>query len=141
MHYILQGITAMIVFLGLSTPLIVIGIVYYYKKRLEHQQIMAAIEKGIPLLELRPPRQTQNGALWIRSLTFGIAALIIGLALPCFSGSWNVRMAAVVLIGVGLAWIVRGILYRKYRPQTQQPDKNDTAQSKNPPGASTSETP
>jgi hypothetical protein len=42
-------------------PVIVVGVVYYLKKRLEHKQIMAAIEKGTPLSELRPPKQ--NGRL------------------------------------------------------------------------------
>jgi len=53
---IIGGLTALIVFIALSTPLIVIGMIYYYKKRLEHKQIMAAIEKGTPLSELRPPK-------------------------------------------------------------------------------------
>jgi len=141
MEEILQGITALIVFLGISSPILIIGLVYYLKKRLEHKQIMMAIEKGTPLSELRPPKQ--NGALWIRSLTVGIAVLIIALGLMAVgpargpsAASWIVW----ILLGVGVAWLIRGLLYRKYPPKTQAGAKSNAVENKSPVGASTSET-
>ena len=129
MEEILGGLTVLIILLGCSSPIIVVGVVYYLKKKLEHKQIMAAIEKGTPLSELRPPKQKQNGALWIRSLTFGIALIIIGLAfLVAGPGGDSIALfIAFVLCGVGLAWLIRGLLYRKYQPQGQTSDENKAA--------------
>jgi len=128
-----------IIFLGISSPVIVVCVVYYLKKRLEHRQIMAAIEKGTPLSELRPPKQ--NGALWIRSLTFGITLLIIGLGWGFVGpgGTGNILLT-IVLVGIGLAWLIRGLLYRKYQPQSQPSAKNNATENKiSAGGAATSE--
>jgi hypothetical protein len=124
---LIGGLTALIVFIGLSTPIIVIGIVYYYKKRLEHKQILAAIEKGTPLSELRPPKPA--GALWIRSLTFGIAMITIGLAYLIVGPGPRGPMlfGAVVFLAIGIAWFIRGLLYRKHQPKIQPLDKNNTS--------------
>ncbi len=130
-----------LILIALAVPVIIVGVVYYLKKRFEHKQIMTAIEKGTPLSELKPPKQ--NGALWIRNLTFGIALLIIGLPLILVGtriiGGVGLFIAF-VFFGVGVAWLIRGLLYRKYQLQSQSSDKSDTAENKNAPGASTSET-
>jgi hypothetical protein len=137
---IIGGLTALIVFIGLSTPIIVIGLIYYYKKRLEHKQIMAAIEKGMPLSELRPPKPV--GPLWIKYLTTGIALLIIGLGFGLLLGfgpliesdsyvgtpDGTMLFIAFVLVAIGAAWFVRGLLYRKYQPQIQPPNRNNPAE-------------
>ncbi len=130
MEDILGGLTVLIILLGCSSPVLIIGLVYYFMKRLEHKQIMAAIEKGTPLSELKPPKQKQNGALWIRSLTFGIALLIIGLAYLIVGPGPKGPMlfAAFVLCGVGVAWMIRGLLYRKYQPQSQISDESNSAE-------------
>ncbi|UCC98795.1 MAG: hypothetical protein JSW66_02655 [Phycisphaerales bacterium] len=103
-----------LILLGCAGPVVIVGVVYYLKKRLEHKQIMAAIEKGTPLSELRPPKP--NGALWIKNLTIGIALLIIGLGwslmVPIGRGS---QFIALILVGVGLAWIIRGLLNRRHQ--------------------------
>ncbi len=124
---IMGGLTALIVFIGISTPIIVIGLIYYFKKRLEHKQILAAIEKGTPLSELRPPKPA--GSLWIRSLTFGIAMIIIGLACLIVGPGPRVPMlfVAFIFFAIGIAWLIRGLLYRKYQPKTQSSDKNNTS--------------
>lgn len=110
----------LIIFVALSSPIIIIALVYYLKKRLEHKQIMAAIEKGTPLAELRLPRPA--GTLWIKNLTTGIALLIIAAALVCMwlvRGGYNYRASlgyffvAVVLFAVGVSYLVRGLLLRK----------------------------
>ncbi len=124
------------ILIGCAAPIIVVGVVYYLKKRLEHKQIMAAIEKGTPLSELRPPKQ--NGALWIKNLTFGIALIIIGIGIG-LSGQWG-GIIGLVLFAIGVAWVVRAWLNRKYQVQSQPLDKSNAAENKNPPGVSTPET-
>ena len=131
-----------LILIGCAVPIIVVGVVYYLKKRFEHKQIMTAIEKGTPLSELRPPKQ--NGALWIRKLTLGIALMIIGLSLLLVVGPRKMGGAstlfAFVFFAIGVAWMIRGLLYRKYQLQSQSSDKSDTAENKNAPGVSTPET-
>jgi len=107
--------------------------IYYYKKRLEHKQIMAAIEKGTPLSELRPPKPV--GLLWIKYLTMGIALLIIGIGFGlmrlniCTSGG-TMLFIAFVIAAIGIAWLIRGLLYRKYQPQIQPSSKNNPVENK-----------
>jgi predicted lysophospholipase L1 biosynthesis ABC-type transport system permease subunit len=99
------------------------------KKQLEHQQIMAAIEKGTPLSELRPvselrlAKQQKKEVDWIKSLTTGIALLLIGLGLiiivvftnKCIFGDNRVGLfIAVIFLAVGISKVLRGILKRKY---------------------------
>ena len=130
-----------LILIALAVPVIVVGVVYYLKKRFEHKQIMTAIEKGTPLSELKPPKQ--NGSLWIRNLTLGIALIIIGLPL-ILVGARTIggggAFIAFVFLGVGVGWLIRGLLYRKYQLQSQSSDKSNTAENKNAPGVSTSET-
>lgn len=126
------------ILIGCAAPIIIVGVVYYLKKRFEHKQIMAAIEKGTPLSELRPPKQ--NGALWIRNLTIGIALLIIGLGwifLAAHSGASI--LIALILVGVGIAWIVRGVLNRKYAMQTQVTNRSISGTNQDPAMSSASE--
>ncbi len=99
------------------------------KKRLEHLQIMAAIEKGTPFSELRPIITTKGAGWkwndWIRSLTTGIAFLLIGLGMAIISlvsvlsaypdkdAGFGLSIISVVLIAIGIAGVIRGILQRK----------------------------
>jgi hypothetical protein len=124
-----------LILVGCAAPIIIVGVVYYLKKRLEHKQIMTAIDKGIPISELRPPKPPkQNGALWIKNITLGIALLIIGIgwwmAGPSHGGVYS--FIAFVLFGVGVAWIVRGVLNRKYKPQSQPVEGDLAGQDKGP---------
>ncbi len=135
-----EGITVILIFLGLSTPLIIIGLIYYIKKRLEHKQIMAAIEKGTPLSDLRPVKPT--GPLWIKNLTVGIALLIVAVGFVCMQllrgydgerSGWF--LAAVILFAVGIARLIRGLLQRKtekLQTQIQPSEQNNTAGNENP---------
>jgi hypothetical protein len=104
--------------------LVVVLVIWYKltKKRLEHQQIMAAIEKGAPLSELRPVKQQKKEVDWIKNLTGGITCLLIGLGLiiimlltnKCIFGDNRVGLfIAAVLLAVGIARVIRGILQRK----------------------------
>ena len=129
MHYILQGLTALIVFIGISSPIIVIGVIYYLKKRLEHKQILAAIEKGTPLSELRPPKPV--GPIWIKYLTSGIAYLIIAAGLLWWLGYTTDHIwAPLILFAIGIAWVIRGLLYKKYQPSVEPSNKNGLAVNK-----------
>ncbi|MBU1261062.1 MAG: hypothetical protein KJ757_05660 [Planctomycetes bacterium] len=104
----------------------IVMLTWYFlnKKRLEHQQILAAIEKGTPLSELRPV--VKKGADWIKSLTAGIAFLFIGLELVFVVLFFNkfsdedtgvsvckLLAVALAITAIGIAGIIRGILQRK----------------------------
>ncbi len=126
----LEALGIALIIIALAVPVIVVGVVYYLRKRFEHKQIMAAIEKGTPLSELRPPKQ--NGALWIKNLTFGIALIIIGLGIG-LSGRVSGRgggIIALVLFAIGVAWVVRAWLNRKYQLQNQSSAKSVVAENK-----------
>ena len=136
---IIGGLTALIVFVGISTPIIVVGIVYYYKKRLEHKQIMAAIEKGTPLSEIMPPKPQVNTP-WINDITKGIAMLIIAAATTVIFGSMlffcrrNMPLfpfgifliIPAVFLGNGIAAVVRGKLQRKVEMQNHSLEASTT---------------
>ena len=123
---IIGGLTAVLVFIGLSTPIIVVGLVYYLKKKLEHKQILAAIEKGTPLSELRPPKPV--GPIWIKYLTGGIAYLIIAAGLVWWLGfESDIVWVPLILFAIGVAWVIRGLLYRKYQPSVEPSNKNGLA--------------
>ncbi|MHC5061821.1 MAG: hypothetical protein ACYTFK_12145 [Planctomycetota bacterium] len=133
MEGIFEGITlafiVLIVFVTLASPLLILfgGLFYYLKKRLEHKQIMTAIEKGAPLSELKPVKNTAPpGPAWIKNLTAGIACLIIAAAIVCLrlAYTWQVPapsidqtivylFIAVVFMAIGIARVLRGILQRK----------------------------
>jgi len=119
-----------LIIIALAVPVIVIGVVYYLKKRFEHKQIMEAIEKGTLLSELKPPKQ--NGTLWIKNITIGVALIIIGFG-AWWTGPGHGGMSAfiaLVLFGVGVAWVVRGLLYRKGQSQSQSSAKSVAVENK-----------
>ena len=126
-----EALGVFFILIGCAAPVVVIGIIYYLKVRLEHKQIMAAIEKGTPLSDIKPPKQ--NGNLWIKNLTIGIALLIIGLGCSfMLHVGHEGQFLALILIGVGLAWIIRGILNRKYQMESQAIQEASTAKTENP---------
>ena len=110
-----EGITVFIIFLGMSSPLLIIGLIYYFKKRLEHKQILAAIEKGMPLTDIIPVKK--RGPAWIRNLAKGIPFIIIGGALLAFGeNSGDDILIPIALLGIGVAFLVCGLLQKKYAP-------------------------
>jgi len=124
------GIMIFIMFLGMASPVLVICLVYYLKKRFNHKQVMAAIEKGTPLSDLKslkPPKLT--GPLWIKNLTAGITLLIIsaglvGAGLVCCGGRipdedvWGWFIVALILFAIGVSRLIRGLLQRKAEKAT-----------------------
>ena len=102
---------------------------FFLKKRLEHRQIMAAIEKGTPLSELRPAKPT--GPTWIRSVTIGIALLLASLPFLYMFLESLIRRGYTnegglfpfgILFAIGIAFFIRGLLQRKTeKAQNQLP--------------------
>jgi hypothetical protein len=107
---------------------LIVMIVWYKlaKKRLEHQQIMAAIEKGTPLSELRPLEKKQKEKNWITNLSAGIGLTLVGIgALTAVLLGTKARgqvneesgigfIIGLVFLGIGITRLIRGILQRKY---------------------------
>jgi len=125
-----------IVFASLTAMVLVIGLIIYYAKRLEHKQIMAAIEKGIPLSELRPARPKPAGPLWIKHLTAGIVLLAIALG---FAFGGGLMLVAFILGGIGISLIVRALLDRKYLPKVQSEHENSLSENNSSDAITTSE--
>ena len=134
MENIVGGLSAILVFMALSTPVIIICIVYYFKKKLDHKEILAAIEKGMPLSELKPTKsKTDSDSNWVRNITKGIICLIIGLGLVpliCFLIEENPdRVFAIfwimplVFLANGIGQVVAGVLNKK-----NEKNDNDTAE-------------
>lgn len=124
-----QALSITLIVVGSASPIIIGCFVYYLKKRLEHKQIMAAIEKGTPLSELRRPKPPLTGPAWIKYVALGVGAMIVGLG---FLVSRHPGMfAAFVVLGVGGGWVVRGLLHRKYYLQGERLNNNGGANSTN----------
>jgi len=126
-----EGLGVSLVILALVSPLILVGILYYLMKRLDHRQIMAAVEKGIPLSEIMPPKPQPVGPAWIRYVSGGVAMVIIGLGVIWCGGFERAPevVVAFVVLGVGAGWLTKGLLHRKYYLKTQ-PDRNAAPQEK-----------
>jgi len=126
---IVEGLEVLIIFIATSAPIIVVGLFYYLKKRLEHKQILAAIEKGTPLSELRPPKPV--GPIWIKYLTSGIAYILIAVGLVWLLGyESSFIWVPLILFAIGIAWVIRGLLYKKYQPIVEPSNKNGLAVNK-----------
>jgi hypothetical protein len=141
------SIILLAIFGGIASPLIalIIGLFYYLKKRLEHTQVMAAIEKGADLSQLRPVGKPQkSGPLWIKNLTSGIAMLIISIGFLLLTGPITEHRSAftsvdagtvatpwvllcVILFAIGISRLIRGLLQRKAQRQNGN-GSNDTVE-------------
>ena len=137
------AIIVFIIFSSLTVVAIVIGLLIFFAKRLEHKQILAAIEKGTPLSDLKPRKSEPVGPVWIKYLTGGITIFFVGLAFLFGGAVWERGgvgpFVAFILCGIGIAWLVRGLLCRKYEIQSRLSANNNTAEYKNPVSASAPE--
>jgi hypothetical protein len=108
--YIQEALGVTLILVGCASPVLIVGVIYYLKKRLDHRQVLAAIEKGAPLAQLAFPKPA--GPAWIKHLSLGIALLVVafGVIISHRTGMF----VAFILAGVGAAWLVRGLLYRHY---------------------------
>jgi hypothetical protein len=123
------GILLFLIFLGMASPVIIIGLIYFLKKRLDHKQVMAAIEKGTPLSDLKPLKRT--GPLWIKNLTAGIALIVISAGLVGFrfvcsealtlpGEVWGWFFVALILFAIGVSRLIRGLLQRRTEKAQRQ---------------------
>ncbi len=130
-----------LILIACAVPVIVVGVVYYLKKRFEHKQIMIALEKGIPLSELRSVKPKPVGPIWIKYLSSGVLILAIGLAFIVAGPRMGSPMlfVGIILCGVGIASLIRGLLYRKYQLKSQLSANSNNAENRNAPTVSTSE--
>jgi Na+/melibiose symporter-like transporter len=128
-----DGITVLLIFLGMSLPIITLCLIYYLKKRLEHKQILAAIEKGTPLSELRPIKIKKSGPAWIRNLTIGIILIIIGASFLWFKlqkTDNGTPIISIILLAAGIGFTICGLLQKKYMPQIPNCNEDSTKQEK-----------
>ena len=122
----------LITFIAPAIPILIIGMVYYHKKKLEQQQIIAAIEKGVPVAELNIGGKKPNnneGPGWIQDQSKGITLLVIGigigiafLAFLGFGRAPNPTMhvmwiVPVVFLGNGIGLLIRSKMRRKYEKE------------------------
>jgi hypothetical protein len=128
-----EELIVFIVFASMTAIAVVIGLAAYFTKRLEHKQIMAAIEKGVPLSELgqhKPRLTAPAGPAWIKCLCGGILVLFIAFGF-LLEGTWSGEiLVTFVLLGVAVSLITRGLLYRKYYLKSQSANQNDTLPNK-----------
>ncbi|HLB72613.1 MAG TPA: hypothetical protein VJJ98_01210 [Sedimentisphaerales bacterium] len=119
-----------LIVLASVSPLILAVILHYLKKRLDHRQIMAAIEKGVPLSEIMPLKPQPVGPAWIRYVSGGVAMVIIGLGVIWCGGFGREPevVVAFVVFGVGAGWLTRGVLHRKYYLQDKAAEEASTAE-------------
>lgn len=124
-----ETLIVFIVFASMTAIAIVIGLVAYFAKRLEHKRIMAAIEKGLPLSELVQPKPrhlgTACGPAWIKHLCGGIIVLFIAFAFLLRNSFGSEAFVAFILLGVAVSLIIRGLLYRKYYLKSQSANQQD----------------
>ncbi len=116
---------------------LIVMLAWYFlnKKRLEHLQILAAIEKGTPLSELMPVKK--KGPNWIINLTAGIGLSLMGLGLMivtllvtgCQPDDEGVigLFIALIFLSVGITRLIRGILQRKVDKADKEADNSDSA--------------
>ena len=121
----------LIVFTAPAIPILIIGMVYYSKKKLEQKQILAAIEKGVPVAELNIGTKKQNkteGPGWIQDQSKGITLTLIGIGIGVafwfMIGNLNDKMGnnvynvmwivPIVFLGNGIGLLIRANMRRKY---------------------------
>ena len=122
-----EMLIVLIVFTAPAVPILIIGLVYYYKKKLEQKQVLAAIEKGVPVAELNLGAKKQSksqGPGWIQDQSKGITLLVIGIGIAIAfwffvtslgGGVFNVMwIVPVVFLGNGIGLLIRSNMRRKY---------------------------
>lgn len=125
-----ETIVVLIVFTAPAIPLLIIGMVYLAKKKLEHKQVLAAIEKGVPVSELNlslPKQKKDEGPGWVRDQSKGITLLIVGIGIALAFGFllrgadidtqhvfWVLWIVPIVFLANGVGLLIRSKQRRKY---------------------------
>jgi len=137
-----EMLVVLIVFTAPAIPFLVIGMVYYYKKKLEHKQILTAMEKGVPIseLSLRAPKEKKSdGPGWVRDQSKGITLLIIGIGIAIAFGLlligakddtkhifWILWIVPIVFLGNGVGLLIRSSQRRRY--EKEEPAEEEAEQ-------------
>jgi hypothetical protein len=111
-------------------PFLLVLLLAFYRNKYRHQQILTAMEKGLPITDLiaKPRNKEVN---WVRSLSAGIGFIFTGLALVGFFVWMNLSphtqsppppflIIPIVIFGLGLIFLFRGILQKNYEKQKQK---------------------
>lgn len=120
MPMLMSGVYLFLVLL----PILAIIFFFIYTKKLQNQQIMAAIEKGMPVQDLLVvPVRKERG--WIPNISAGIGLLFVAIAMAIVGffagiygddadpGSLIIFMAILLVIGgIGLTRLLRGIFQK-----------------------------
>ena len=131
-------IIVLIVFTAPAIPILVIGMIYYHKKKLEHNEVLAAIEKGIPVSELNIGTKKENksyGPGWVQDQGKGITLLVISIGIgfvlwlalePWYrAGLMNILwIIPVVFLGNGIGLLIRSKQRRKYEKEELSENNN-----------------
>jgi hypothetical protein len=115
-------------------PFVLTLLLNFYKKKLQHMQILAAMDKGLPIADLieKPNNKEVN---WVRSISAGIGYLFVGLALSSIwvwiSKSEDVPVVwliiPILISGLGLVFFFRGVLQKNYE-KLQKKERDIPAQ-------------
>ena len=115
-------------------PLVLILLFFFYKKKLQHQQILAAMDKGLPVKDLlEPPKQKETG--WVANISAGIGLIFVGVALLLIyipadvykANSPNILLLIipVVIFGIGLTRLIRGLFQKKSDKEGKQEEESE----------------
>jgi hypothetical protein len=100
-------------------PILIILVVTSVKMtriRLEHKQIMAAIEKGIPISDLKIFRWKGLNAVTSIALAPAMFIVAVGFAYMFYlnQNDTGAFLGICICSGLGIFFLIRGILLRKY---------------------------
>jgi membrane protease YdiL (CAAX protease family) len=112
-------------------PVLLGLLLVFYKKKLQHQQILVAMEKGLPISDLiAKPQQHSREINWVRSLSAGIGFIFVGIVIPIIFFAvgminpstppekvFGMLIIPTVVCGLGLIFLTRGILQKNYEKQ------------------------
>ena len=128
--------TAVYLFLVL-VPICLILLFFFYKKKLQHQQILAAIEKGHPIEDLlaKPAKQEKG---WLSNISAGVGLIFVAIALLILYAPAGVYIGhnlprnslvviPIVLIGLGITRLIRGIYQKKEAEKAGNGDSTPSA--------------
>ena len=107
-----ESLGVVIIVLASTSPIFILALVYYLKKRLDHALIAKAVETGTPLSALIPPAISPAGPAWTKYISIGVALLVV---VPAILYARHAEtIAACIVAGPGLGLILRGLLDRTY---------------------------
>ena len=126
-HVVISPVAPMLLtalyLLILMIPVVIVQLFFIYKKKLQHLQILAAMEKGLPVTDLlAAPPVKETG--WIANVSAGIGLLFVAAALLVLYAPAGVYVSddlsrsalvviPIVLIGLAITRLIRGLYMKK----------------------------